>query len=79
MPEIRAGYFLPDMARKYERGASALVHVDRVSVDEAKARLEERDRREQSDHRTPAQRWLNEPPAGRSALSARYVRQVKPG
>ena len=75
MPEIRAGYFLPDMARKYERGASALVHVDRVSVDEAKARLEERDRREQSDHRTPAQRWLNEPPPDRSALATKNPRR----
>ena len=59
------------MARKYERGASALVQVDsrRVSADDVAQRLAERDQREAADTRTEAQRWLNDPPPGRSALA----------
>ena len=65
------------MARKYERGASALVQVDsrRVSADEAKARLAERDEREAADTRTEVQRWLNDPAPGRSALAIKTDRR----
>ena len=48
-----------------------MVRDNRVSADDAKARLAERDRREAGDTGTEAQRWLGEPPAGRSALAAR--------
>jgi hypothetical protein len=62
--------------RKYERGAAAFVPAERrVSADDAKARLTERDRRQASDTRTEAQRWLNDPPPDRSALAARNPRR----
>jgi len=41
----------------------------RVREDEARQRLAERDARERADTRTPAQRWLNDPAPGRSALA----------
>ena len=61
LPDTLTGYFLPDMTkRKYERsGAGQYVEVDRrVTVAEREARFEKRARREASDTRTPAQRWL---------------------
>jgi hypothetical protein len=51
--------------------ASLLIDANksRVPPEDAQARLEERDRRQAADTRTPAQVWLNEPPPGRSALA----------
>jgi hypothetical protein len=45
---------------------------DRVDPGEAEQRLAERDQREAADTRTEAQRWLNDPPPGRSALVAKH-------
>ena len=50
-----------------------------MTPSEKAARFAERDARQAVDDRTPAQRWLGDPPADRSALSARHVRQDKPG
>jgi len=41
----------------------------RVTPQEALKRFAERAAREAADTRTPAQRWLNDPPPGRSALA----------
>jgi hypothetical protein len=41
----------------------------RVTQQEALQRFAERAAREAADTRTPAQRWLNDPPPGRSALA----------
>jgi hypothetical protein len=46
----------------------------RVTPQEALQRFAERAAREAADTRTPAQRWLNDPPPGRSALA--QVRNV---
>jgi hypothetical protein len=58
--------------RKY-KGAAAFVHAarDRVDPAEVEQRLAERERREAADARTEVQRWLDDPPADRSALSAK--------
>jgi|GEM_PF-1008036 len=39
-----------------------------ASVSDARQRLAERDERARADTRTEIQRWLNDPPPGRSAL-----------
>jgi hypothetical protein len=53
--------------RKYSKGAAPF----NVPAADVKIRLEERDRREATDTRTEAQRWLGDPPPGRSALAAK--------
>jgi hypothetical protein len=56
--------------RRRRLPASAFIAWDRkVSVDELKIRLAERDRRQAADTRTEAQRWLGDPPMQRSALA----------
>ena len=40
-----------------------------VNPNEARARLAERDARMAADDRTPAERWLNDPPRSQSALA----------
>ena len=60
------------MPRKYQkRGAASVARAERVRVDpaEAEERFAEREEREAADTRTEAQRWLNDPPPGRSALA----------
>ena len=62
------------MRRKYKRrGAAGFVNAarDRVNPAEVEKRLAEREKREAVDTRTEAQRWLNDPPPGRSALAAK--------
>jgi hypothetical protein len=62
------------MSRKSRRrGAASFVRAERVRVDlaEAEQRFAERDQRDAADNRTEAQRWLNDPPPGRSALAAK--------
>jgi|RhiMetdeSRZDD1v2_1073273.scaffolds.fasta_scaffold53002_8 hypothetical protein len=60
------------MSRKPRKGAAVIVRFDRgVSRDDAKARLAERDQRQAADNRTPAEKWLNDPPQNRSALANR--------
>jgi len=44
---------------------------DRVSPDDIKARIIEARERSRADTRTPAQVWLGDPPADRSALAQR--------
>jgi hypothetical protein len=52
-----------------------------ISPDDIKMLLIERDRREANDTRTPAQKWLGDPPPNRSALAQRHhgadIRQSK--
>src|SRR5262245_6443662 len=43
--------------------------LSRIDPQVARERMAERDAREAADPRTPAQRWLNDPPPGRSALA----------
>jgi hypothetical protein len=50
----------------------------RVSARDLKIRLAERDRRLAADNRTEAQKWLGDPPADRSALSARRGKVKRP-
>jgi hypothetical protein len=45
----------------------------RVSPDDIKARMNEVAARESADTRTEAQRWLGDPPLGRSALAQRKL------
>jgi hypothetical protein len=55
-----------------QRKLTAAVFVGlagRVDADEARQRFAERDAREAADTRTAAQRWLGDPPLGRSALA----------
>jgi hypothetical protein len=40
-----------------------------VPAEDARARLQERDARQAADTRTPAEKWLGDPPAHRSALA----------
>src|SRR5262245_152244 len=49
----------------------------RVTEQDAAQRFAERDIREAADIRTPAQRWLNDPPPDRSAL-AQMAREQSP-
>jgi hypothetical protein len=58
-----------NMPRK--RGASQFIGLSRHRVDpgDLKNRLAERDRRQASDDRTPAEKYLGDPPASRSALA----------
>ncbi len=42
------------------------------------ARLAERDQRADADTRNEAERWLNDPPPGRSALASRKPAQPRP-
>ncbi|MGB6560118.1 MAG: hypothetical protein WBE96_22300, partial [Pseudolabrys sp.] len=66
------------MLRK--RGASQFIGLNRhrATATDLKSRLAERDRRQLADNRTPAQKWLNDPPADRSALS-QGLQQQAPG
>jgi hypothetical protein len=54
--------------REHSRGALPL-HEDRATPEDIAARLAERDARDALDNRTPAQVWLGDPPAWRSALA----------
>jgi hypothetical protein len=47
---------------------------DGVSPDDVQARLNEARVRESADNRNEAQRWLGDPPPGRSALAQRLER-----
>jgi len=51
--------------------ATHRVPSDRVSPDDVKARIIEAQARARADTRTPAQRWLGDPPSDRSALAQR--------
>jgi hypothetical protein len=53
-------------AREHSRGALPLEH----DAKEVEARLAERDARDALDDRTPAERWLGDPPLWRSAQGA---------
>ena len=57
------------MPRK--RGPNEFIGLNRhrVTATDLKVRLAERDQRQVADNRTPAQKWLNDPPADRSALA----------
>ena len=60
--------------RRYRRrGAAAFVNAARNRVDpaEVEQRLAERDKREASDTRSEAEKFLGHPPASRSALAAK--------
>ena len=59
---------MPERKRK-NTAAVILGHAGRVDPEEVRLRLAERDAREANDNRTPAQRWLGDPPADRSALA----------
>jgi hypothetical protein len=73
--EMRAGLISAPMESRKPRkeGAAAFIgaHRSRMNRDVLRIRLQERDRREASDTRTEAQRWLGDPPASRSALAAK--------
>jgi hypothetical protein len=51
--------------------ATHKVEPRRVSPDDVKFLLTQRDRLAAADTRTEAQRWLGDPPPGRSALAQR--------
>lgn len=63
------------MFKRSAFSAAAYVKGDaaRVSADDYRARSEEREARRAADNRTEAQRWLGDPPPGRSALDTRPV------
>ena len=72
--EIRAGLVLPFMesAKAHQHRTNQYVSADRrVSADERKIRLEERDRRLADDTRTETQRLLGDPPSAQSVLGRR--------
>jgi hypothetical protein len=54
--------------------AGKFIGIDRVSPDDVVHRLIDRDAREQTDTRTAVQRWLGDPPPGRSALAQQAVK-----
>jgi hypothetical protein len=45
----------------------------RIDPDTLRSRVQERERREASDTRTEAQRWLGDPPLSRSALRKKLL------
>jgi hypothetical protein len=46
----------------------------KVSADELRVRLAERDKRQAADKRNEAERWLGDPPPERSALAQRFLK-----
>ena len=63
----------PNPAPIQAAGAAAFVNAARNRVDpaEVEQRLAERDKREASDTRSEAEKFLGHPPASRSALAAK--------
>jgi len=61
----------PTAASAYVKG-----EYGRVSADDFRKRVLERDAREAGDNRTAAQRWLGDPPANRSALAG-YIAKLR--
>jgi hypothetical protein len=62
------------MLRRGSKTGPSLLQIEpraNVSPDDIRVRLMERDRQEAADTRTEAQRWLGDPPPGRSALAQR--------
>ena len=61
------------MSKRKPSMASQLIGLGGQYVDHnaLRERLADRDRRQASDDRTEAQRWLGDPPADRSALANR--------
>jgi len=60
--------------RKKWLPASAFVKAEfRVSADDYRARVQERDARQAADNRSPAQVWLGDPAPGRSAWDTRQA------
>jgi hypothetical protein len=59
------------MAKRNGLSPAAFIHANRwrVTPRDAAERFAERDEREAADTRTEAQRWLGDPPPGRSALA----------
>jgi hypothetical protein len=57
--------------RRRKLTCSTFIAIDRrVDPDEARQRLQERDRRQAADNRTEAEKWLGDPPPDRSALAS---------
>ena len=59
------------MPNRGKRMGPPLHKVQHVSPDDVQALVIERDRLAALDDRTAAQRWLGDPPPGRSALAQR--------
>ena len=61
------------MCRKHRRTDGRFMHAARDGVNPAEVakRVAEREQREAVDNRTDAQKWLNDPSPGRSALAAK--------
>jgi hypothetical protein len=58
------------MRRRDQLTAARFIEIHRrVRTDEARQRLAERDARQAADNRTEAQKFLGDPPPGRSALA----------
>ncbi len=58
--------------RGHGAGPYLKLNADRKPpADDVRIRCEERDQRAAADTRTEAQRWLNDPPPGRSALATK--------
>jgi hypothetical protein len=71
--ESRLNYF-PAMSLPGKRQRPTFHIVSdykRISPDDALRLIKDREARERSDTRTEAQRWLGDPPPGRSALAQR--------
>jgi hypothetical protein len=57
------------MAKRRKLTCSSFIRLNGANPADARARLAERDERARLDTRTEIQRWLNDPPPGRSALA----------
>ncbi|MGB7656834.1 MAG: hypothetical protein WBL96_00640 [Pseudolabrys sp.] len=59
------------MAKPHTESAAAYIGLahHRIDPEILRSRMQERDARAASDTRTPAQRWLGDPPALQSALA----------
>jgi hypothetical protein len=72
-PSVKFPAMSPGGSQWRKLSASVFIGLSGQYIDaaEVKARLEERDRQAALDTRTEAERWLNDPPPGRSALAQR--------
>jgi hypothetical protein len=64
--------------RRRKLTCSSFIGLTGRDVTAARERMAERDRLAALDNRTPAQRWLNDPPLWRSALQKSDAQQGRP-
>ena len=62
---------MPPRESHIDRTKGLLTIYSRPRLADIKKRLADRDQRQAADNRTPAEKWLGDPPPDRSALAQR--------